>query len=181
MICGQVHLVGGISGMIATIYLRPRQKRFGKMGKKRMSNPTNAILVLCNVKEEEISPNNHNFFTKAISPGTFMLWWGWLAFNTGSTYGVTHGKWYLAARSAVGTIMASVGGGITSLLISRFVTRRIEVDMIIDGMLASLVSSSACCGCFTPWQAFVVGSFGAGFALLSYPLLEWAEVRSSYL
>ncbi|EPB78685.1 hypothetical protein ANCCEY_02204 [Ancylostoma ceylanicum] len=150
--CSVVHLVGGISGMIATIYLRPRQKRFGKMGKKRMSNPTNAIL------------------------GTFMLWWGWLAFNTGSTYGVTHGKWYLAARSAVGTIMASVGGGITSLLISRFVTRRIEVDMIIDGMLASLVSSSACCGCFTPWQAFVVGSFGAGFALLSYPLLEWAEV-----
>lgn len=45
-------------------------------------------------------------------------------------------------RSAVGTIMASVGGGITSLLISRFVTRRIEVDMVIDGMLASLVSSS---------------------------------------
>ncbi|KAL6724628.1 hypothetical protein Aduo_019499 [Ancylostoma duodenale] len=150
--CSVVHLVGGISGMIATIYLRPRQKRFGKMGKKRMSNPTNAIL------------------------GTFMLWWGWLAFNTGSTYGVTHGKWYLAARSAVATIMASVGGGITSLLISRFVTRRIEVDMIIDGMLASLVSSSACCGCFTPWQAVIVGSFGAGFALLSYPLLEWAEV-----
>ncbi|KAK6759948.1 hypothetical protein RB195_021481 [Necator americanus] len=150
--CSVVHLVGGISGMIATIYLKPRQKRFGKMGKKRMSNPTNAIL------------------------GTFMLWWGWLAFNTGSTYGVSHRKWYLAARSAVGTIMASTGGGVTSLLISRFVTRRIEVDMLIDGMLASLISSSACCACFTPWQAYVVGSFGAGFALLSYPLLELAEV-----
>ncbi|CAJ0610578.1 unnamed protein product [Cylicocyclus nassatus] len=150
--CSVVHLVGGISGMIATIYLRPRQKRFGKMGKKRMSNPTNAIL------------------------GTFMLWWGWLAFNTGSTYGVSHGKWYFAAKSAVGTIMASTGGGVTSLIISKFVTKRIEIDMLIDGMLASLVSSSACCSCFTPWQAYTVGSFGAAFALLSYPLLEWVEV-----
>lgn len=30
--------------------------------------------------------------------GTFMLWWGWLAFNTGSTYGVSKYKWRLAAR-----------------------------------------------------------------------------------
>uniref|UniRef100_A0A1I7X6B6 Thioredoxin domain-containing protein n=1 Tax=Heterorhabditis bacteriophora TaxID=37862 RepID=A0A1I7X6B6_HETBA len=39
-----VHLVGGISGLIATVYLKPRQNRFGKKGRKQMSNPTNAIL-----------------------------------------------------------------------------------------------------------------------------------------
>uniref|UniRef100_A0A1I7X5Y1 Ammonium_transp domain-containing protein n=1 Tax=Heterorhabditis bacteriophora TaxID=37862 RepID=A0A1I7X5Y1_HETBA len=98
-----------------------------------------------------------------------MLWWGWLAFNTGSTYGVSSGKWHLAAnkgdgevdsndkqfRSAVGTIMASTGGGVTSLLISRLVTKRIQIDMLIDGMLASLVSSSACSLYLTAWLALL--------------------------
>jgi len=30
--------------------------------------------------------------------GLFMLWWGWLAFNAGSTFGVIGNKWRLAAK-----------------------------------------------------------------------------------
>lgn len=33
--------------------------------------------------------------------GLFVLWWGWLAFNSGSTYGVSGAKWAYAARAAV--------------------------------------------------------------------------------
>ncbi|CAD6185306.1 unnamed protein product [Caenorhabditis auriculariae] len=150
--CAAVHLVGGIGGFVATLYLKPRQGRFGSRGKKQLSSPTNAIL------------------------GAFMLWWGWLAFNTGSTYGVSHGKWQLAVKSAVATICASTGGGLTALLISKVFVKNIQVDMIIDGLLASLVSSTACCSCYTTWQALVVGSIGAGLALLTYPVLEWLEV-----
>ena len=57
--CSVVHLVGGVAGLTATLYLKPRQGRFGRKSSHQMSNPTNALL------------------------GTFMLWWGWLAFNTG--------------------------------------------------------------------------------------------------
>ncbi len=69
-----MHLVGGVVGLVATIYLKPRANRFGERGVHQMSNPTNAVL------------------------GAFMLWWGWLAFNTGSTNGVTQRRWRHAAR-----------------------------------------------------------------------------------
>ena len=65
---GPVHLVGGFSALIATLYLKPRKGRFDSSYELEMASPTNAVL------------------------GTFMLWWGWLGFNCGSTFGVSKGK-----------------------------------------------------------------------------------------
>lgn len=76
--CGPVHLVGGFSGLVATLYLKPRLGKFDENNCPRpnpMASPTNVML------------------------GTFMLWWGWLGFNCGSTFGITGGKWKLASRS----------------------------------------------------------------------------------
>lgn len=42
--------------------------------------------------------------------GLFVLWWGWLAFNSGSTYGVSGAKWQYAARAAVMTMMGCTYG-----------------------------------------------------------------------
>ena len=75
--CGPVHLVGGVSGLVATVMLKPRTGRFDEKGqptKLVMASPTNVLL------------------------GTFMLWWGWLGFNCGSTFGITGAKWKLASR-----------------------------------------------------------------------------------
>ena len=75
--CGPVHISGGVSGLVATLYLKARHGRFdadGKPVRKAMASPTGVLL------------------------GTFMLWWGWLGFNCGSTFGVTGIKWKLASR-----------------------------------------------------------------------------------
>ena len=73
--CGAVHLVGGVSGLVATLMLKPRTGRFDPNSPpKHMSSPTNVLL------------------------GTFMLWWGWLGFNCGSTFGISGMKWKLASR-----------------------------------------------------------------------------------
>ena len=74
--CGPVHVVGGFSGFVATIYLKPRLGVFDEYYRpnKVMASPTNVML------------------------GAFMLWWGWLGFNCGSTFGITGGKWILASR-----------------------------------------------------------------------------------
>ena len=42
--------------------------------------------------------------------GLFMLWWGWLAFNAGSTFGISGRKLILAAKSVVTTMVASFAG-----------------------------------------------------------------------
>jgi ammonia channel protein AmtB len=75
--CGAVHLVGGVAAIVAAIMLKPRKNKFDEHGKPRdmeMASPTNVLL------------------------GTFMLWWGWLGFNCGSTFGISGIKWKLASR-----------------------------------------------------------------------------------
>lgn len=73
--CGAVHLVGGVSGLVATLMLKPRIGRFDENAPQmKMASPTNVLL------------------------GTFMLWWGWLGFNCGSTFGISGMKWKLASR-----------------------------------------------------------------------------------
>ncbi|PIO61067.1 hypothetical protein TELCIR_17421 [Teladorsagia circumcincta] len=42
-----VHLVGGISGLVATLYLKPRQHRFKDQRARQISDPTKAILAGC--------------------------------------------------------------------------------------------------------------------------------------
>uniref|UniRef100_A0A1I7TDR5 Ammonium_transp domain-containing protein n=1 Tax=Caenorhabditis tropicalis TaxID=1561998 RepID=A0A1I7TDR5_9PELO len=148
----EVHLVGGISGLVATLYLKPRRNRFAKNGIRTVSDPTKAIL------------------------GFLMIWWGWLAFNTSSNYAVTHGQWTEGMRSAVGTILASAGGGVVTVVITRVATKKIQMDMLIDGMLASLVASTGGCLYFTPWQATLVGAIGSSLALAAYPLTEWLKI-----
>uniref|UniRef100_A0A183G840 Ammonium_transp domain-containing protein n=1 Tax=Heligmosomoides polygyrus TaxID=6339 RepID=A0A183G840_HELPZ len=45
--CSAVHLVGGISGLVATLYLKPRQHRFQEKRARQISDPTKAILAGC--------------------------------------------------------------------------------------------------------------------------------------
>ncbi|RCN50417.1 ammonium transporter [Ancylostoma caninum] len=42
--CSAVHLVGGMSGLVATLYLKPRQHRFKDKRARQISDPTKAIL-----------------------------------------------------------------------------------------------------------------------------------------
>ena len=48
----------------------------------------------------------------------FIINRGWLAFNSGSTFGVTGNQWRLAARAAGQTMVASFGGGIVAVVYS---------------------------------------------------------------
>ncbi|XP_070542959.1 putative ammonium transporter 2 [Ptychodera flava] len=145
---GSVHLIGGLTGLVATIILKPRTGRFDdRKCSPIMGSPTNAIF------------------------GMFMLWWGWLGFNCGSTYGITGGKWKLAARSAVSTITASIAGGVVGISLSYVTKRRIfDIGYLTNGVLASLVSITAMCALAHPWQGFLIGGVGALIACLGCEL-----------
>ena len=62
--CGVVHLVGGFSSLVATLYLGPRTGISFSPERVIMGNPT----FCC--------------------AGLFITWWGYLAMNSASTLGV---------------------------------------------------------------------------------------------
>lgn len=114
---GPVHLLGGSSAFAAAIMLGPRLYRYEKGNSAPpMGNPVNACV------------------------GLFFLWWGWLAFNSGSTYGLSESKWEYAARSAFMTILASFGGG--SYAVAHSILKykgKVDPSDLINGVLGSLV------------------------------------------
>lgn len=109
--------LGGASALAASIMLGPRTGRYDKgRGSLPMGNPVNACV------------------------GLFFLWFGWLAFNSGSTYGMSDAKWEYSARSAVMTMLASFGGGMYGFIYS-FVKLKGKADPsdVINGILGALV------------------------------------------
>lgn len=71
--------------------------------------------------------------------GCFILWWGWIGFNCGSSYGIANGKWGAAARAGAGTTLATFSGGMTSIIFS-LVKHRGKVDVfdVVSGVLSAL-------------------------------------------
>ncbi|KAF5290991.1 hypothetical protein FQA39_LY14522 [Lamprigera yunnana] len=147
---GPVHLIGGTSAFASALMLGPRMGRYDKgIAPLPLGSPVNAVM------------------------GLFVLWWGWLAFNSGSTYGLSGSKYQFAARAAVMTMIASFGGGCVSLAYSMYRLKgKIEVIDIINGVLGSLVSITAGCYLYESWAALVIGCIGGLIACTSMPLLD---------
>ncbi|ESP05195.1 hypothetical protein LOTGIDRAFT_102290 [Lottia gigantea] len=151
---GVVHLVGGASSLVAAAFLKPRIGRFDE-GKTAppMNNPAGAIV------------------------GMFMLWWGWLAFNCGSTFGISGGKWKLAAKSAVTTLISSFSGGIVGIGLSFVVyKKKYDVAYMINSVLGALVSITACCALVRPWEALVIGMVGGFCTIFVIKITEIAKI-----
>lgn len=105
--------------------------------------------------------------------GLFVLWWGWLAFNSGSTYGVSGAKWQYAARAAVMTMMGSFGGGMISVAYSLWRhDGLLDIIDLINGVLGSLVSITAGCFLYKAWEAMLIGMIGAMLCCLAMPLFD---------
>uniref|UniRef100_A0A1I8JUR3 Ammonium transporter AmtB-like domain-containing protein n=1 Tax=Anopheles funestus TaxID=62324 RepID=A0A1I8JUR3_ANOFN len=147
---GPVHLIGGASAFASAAILGPRLGRYAKgTDPLPLGNPVNACM------------------------GLFVLWWGWLAFNSGSTYGVSGAKWAYAARAAVMTMMGSFGGGSFSIVYSMINNDgRMDVVDLINGILASLVSVTAGCYLYHAWEAILIGAIGSALCCFGMPLFD---------
>ncbi|ELT98791.1 hypothetical protein CAPTEDRAFT_22997, partial [Capitella teleta] len=150
---GVVHLLGGVSALVAAIILGPRTGRFDKDSTTgNMGHPTNAVM------------------------GLFMLWWGWLAFNAGSTYGISGGKWKLASKSATTTMISSIGGGVQGIFMSYILTRKFLIDDIINSILGSLVSITGSCAVVNPAEGILIGVIGGFICMMMGRLMERIKV-----
>ena len=130
-----VHAMGGFSALAAAIVLGPR------IGKYSSDGNSNTI-------------PGHNL--PLASVGAFILWFGWFGFNPGSSLGAV-GNWELIGSVVVNTFLASAAGGIATMFYTYFSYGKIDITMVINGILAGLVSITAGCNVVAPMSAIIIG------------------------
>ena len=135
---GVVHATGGWCALALAILLGPRLGKFNKDG------TPNAI-------------PGHNIPFVVI--GTFILLFGWMGFNPGSTLGATDLR---IAVVIVNTVTASVFGACAAMAYTGFRFGKPDISMSCNGMLAGLVAITAPCAFVSPWAAALIGLI-AGF------------------
>ena len=140
---GVVHLTGGVCAFVGAWTVGPRTGRFveGELVTKGFTPQSSAFQAL----------------------GTFILWFGWYAFNCGSTLGLWPGAPTVAARVAVTTTISAAACAVTSCFIGYIVsgTGEYSLPAVANGILAGLVSITAGCPVVEPWAAFIIGVIGA--------------------
>jgi len=149
--CSVVHMVGGFAGLVAAIFLGPRTGRFSGV---------------------EYKP--HNKLTAAV--GTMFLWFGWYGFNCGSTLMLTGGMDRIAAKTAVTTTMSAAAGGAAGTLYSRFVDGHYDIMIVLNGILAGLVSITAACAYIQPGYALIAGVIGCMICIGASKLLHKLKI-----
>ncbi|MGA0374601.1 MAG: ammonium transporter [Flavobacteriaceae bacterium] len=148
-----VHAMGGFSALAAAIVLGPRIGKYSKEGNSNTIPGHNLPLA---------------------SVGAFILWFGWFGFNPGSTLGAV-GNWELIGNVVVNTFLASAAGGIATMLYTYFSYGKIDITMVINGILAGLVSITAGCNVVGPLSAIFIG-FIAGI-LVDLAVLFFDKIK----
>ncbi|KAK6636427.1 hypothetical protein RUM43_010088 [Polyplax serrata] len=147
---GPVHVVGGGSAFASAFMLGPRLGRYiNGTGSLPLGSPINCCM------------------------GLFVLWWGWLAFNSGSTYGLSGSKWGYAAKACVNTMLSSFGGGLFGLIYSlAFQNGSVDILHLINGVLGSLVAVTAGCYLYHSWESILIGFVGAFLSCIGQPWFD---------
>lgn len=130
-----VHALGGFAALAGAWVLGPRQGKYNEDG------TANAI-------------PGHNLPLAAV--GGFILWFGWFGFNPGSTLGAV-GKWELIGKVATNTFLASAAGGVSTMIYTYFRYKKIDITMVINGVLAGLVAVTAGCNLVDHNSAIIIG------------------------
>jgi len=158
---GVVHMVGGVTGLAATILLGPRIGIFPDKNRK---------------DEKENKINDVNSQSPAmICLGTLILWFCWYGFNCGSTQQIVGANLTrLVGKVGMNTSISAAFGGLTSFLIAYFINRGTESQFSIgsacNGVLGGLVAITCACDAVESWCAMFIGII-AGFVYFGYTML----------
>jgi Amt family ammonium transporter len=126
--------VGGFCAMALAIILGPRIGKYAKDGKPAHAFPAHNIAF--------------------VVTGTFILLFGWMGFNPGSTLGATDLR---ISVVAVNTNLAACSGSAAALFLWYWMFGKPDISMACNGMLAGLVAITAPCAFVSPMSAVVIG------------------------
>ncbi len=117
-------------------------------------------------------PGFANSSIPLVTIGVFILWFGWFGFNGGSQLALGTGDDATAiAKIFINTNLAACGGVIANALITRFLTGKTDVIMMLNGCLGGLVAITAEPLAPTPGIAIIIGAIGGAIVVLGSKLL----------
>ena len=145
-----VHSVGGWAGLVGAMLLGPRIGKYVDGKPQAMPGHSMAIATL----------------------GALILWIGWYGFNPGSELAMDE----YVAYVAVTTTLAAAGGAIAATVMSTLTSGKPDLTMIINGILAGLVSITAGCGNMTFAGSWVAGAVGGIIVVFAVAALDAAEI-----
>lgn len=126
-----VHSVGGWGALAGVIVLGPR---IGKYVNGKVVSKPGVSIPLAVI-------------------GVFLLWLGWFGFNGGSVLSGDPGATSLVL---VTTCLAASTGGLGAFFTAYFVFKRLDLGMVLNGILAGLVGITAGADVIpVPWSLFV--------------------------
>ena len=128
-----VHGVGGFCAMALAVILGPRLGKYGVDGKPRAFPAHNLAFVVI---------------------GTFILLFGWMGFNPGSTLGSTDLR---VSVIAVNTNLSACAASATALILWYFIFGKPDISIACNGMLAGLVAITAPCAFVSANSAIIIG------------------------
>tara|TARA_B100000073_G_scaffold151057_3_gene124614 strand:- start:1871 stop:3295 length:1425 start_codon:yes stop_codon:yes gene_type:complete len=145
-----VHSVGAWAGLVGAVLLGPRIGKY--VGGKPQAMP------------------GHNMAIATL--GALILWIGWYGFNPGSQLAMDQWVPYVAVTTTLG----AAGGAIGATVISTITSKKPDLTMIINGILAGLVSVTAGCANLTMVGAWVAGLIGGIIVVFAVAALDAAGI-----
>ena len=145
-----VHSVGAWAGLVGAMLLGPRIGKY------------------VDGKVQAIPGHNMSIATL----GALILWIGWYGFNPGSQLAMDQWVPYVAVTTTLG----AAGGAIGATVISTITSKKPDLTMIINGILAGLVSVTAGCGNLTLTGSWVAGLVGGIIVVFAVAALDAAGI-----
>ena len=142
-----VHSVGGWAALAGAIVVGPRIGKYVDGKAQRIPGHSVTLMAL----------------------GVFILWFGWIGFNAGST---VSGNDQSIAIIFITTNLAAAAGAIGAMLISYTLWKRFDVYMTLNGVIAGLVAITAGCANMGPSMAILTGLIGGFVVVLAANFLE---------
>lgn len=147
-----VHSTGGWAALMGALVLGARAGKYGPDGQVRPIPGSSLTLATL---------------------GTFILWLGWFGFNGASQLALGSAIDAVAVSQIfANTNMAAAGGVVSSLLLTKFFYKKVDLTMVLNGALAGLVSITAEPLAPTIGEAILIGAVGGALVVFTVPLLD---------
>jgi Amt family ammonium transporter len=148
-----VHTIGGVLALCGAIALGPRLGRKFKRDGGGM-------------------PPGHNMTLAAL--GAVILWFGWYGFNPGSTLSAMDFEGI--GRVATNTTLAACAGALVAVAWVYPRSKKWDVGISINGLLAGLVAITCPCYWVSPTGAIAIGAIAGVIMILIVDFTEWVRV-----